>query len=282
MSDVLARPPGAGSPYGLRLPRLGNVDAVGLEEHAAAVGSLAVEGASRLRVLELAVGLLEVTACDATATPGSLRDVCARAARPGPGVPAVAAVCVRPALVPLCCHRLDGAGVSVASLVPAGDAGRVAELGADEVEIELDAAALLAGRYAHIVDRVARAKSEVGGAPLTVIVGTAELGGYDVVRRAALLAIVAGVDFVAAAPASLPAALCVLEALRDVRDETGHVVGFKASGGLRTTEQAVQQLALVHETLGPEWLAPGRYRLGASDRLLDELVRELRAGAANV
>ena len=75
--------------------------------------------------------------------------------------------------------------------------------------------------------------------------------------------------------ATLPVALCMLEAIRDVYEETGRRVGFKAAGGIRQAKQAVQHLVLVHETLGPEWLTPELYRLGAST-LLNDILMQLR------
>jgi deoxyribose-phosphate aldolase len=67
----------------------------------------------------------------------------------------------------------------------------------------------------------------------------------------------------------------MLEAIRDVYEETGRVVGFKPAGGVRLSKQAVQQLVLVHETLGPDWLTPDRYRIGASS-LLNDVLMQLR------
>ena len=72
----------------------------------------------------------------------------------------------------------------------------------------------------------------------------------------------AGADFIKTSTgkispaATLPVALVMLEAIRDVHDETGRVVGFKPAGGVRTAKQAVQHLVLVHETLGPDWMTP--------------------------
>jgi deoxyribose-phosphate aldolase len=67
----------------------------------------------------------------------------------------------------------------------------------------------------------------------------------------------------------------MLEALRDVHSETGRRVGFKAAGGIRQAKQAIQHLVVVHETLGPEWLTPDLYRLGASS-LLNDILMQLR------
>ena len=91
----------------------------------------------------------------------------------------------------------------------------------------------------------------------------------------------AGADFIKTSTgkipsaATLPVALCMLEAIRDVHEETGRVVGFKPAGGVRTAKQAIQHLVLVHETLGPDWLTPDRYRIGASS-LLNDVLMQLR------
>ncbi len=75
--------------------------------------------------------------------------------------------------------------------------------------------------------------------------------------------------------ATLPVALVMLEAIRDVHDETGRRVGFKAAGGIRQAKQAWQHLVLVNETLGPDWLTPDLFRLGAST-LLNDVLMQLR------
>jgi deoxyribose-phosphate aldolase len=254
---------------------MGAVEEVGLEERAEAIATLSVEGAARSYALELAVQLLEVTAVSGTETPGCARDICAQAVCCG-----AAAVCVNADLVPFCHDRLAGTSVRVAARVTPADARRAFERGADEIEVELDRGAVLAGRYASAVDALARVKEMVEPASLTVVLETRGLGAYDELRRAALLAMMAGADFVAASPVSPPTALCVLEAIRDVRDETGVAVGFKAVGGLRRAEEAIEHLLLVHGTLGRAWLAPDRFRL-ASPAPLDELLRESRMDLAD-
>jgi deoxyribose-phosphate aldolase len=96
----------------------------------------------------------------------------------------------------------------------------------------------------------------------------------------------AGADFIKTSTgklpsaATLPVALVMLEAIRDVHEETGRAVGFKPAGGIRNAKQAIQHLVLVHETLGPDWLTPDRYRMGASSLLNDVLmqIRTQRTG----
>src|SRR5205085_4841570 len=171
-------------------------------------------------------------------------------------------------------ERLDGTGVHIAAVAtgfPSGqyptpvkvaDVRSAVELGADEIDMVIDRGAFLSGRYAKVYDEVVRVKEACGDAHLKVILETGELGTYDNVRRASLLAMAAGADFVKTSTgklpsaATLPVALVMLEAIRDVHEETGRMVGMKPAGGIRNAKQAVQHLVLVHETLGPEWLTP--------------------------
>jgi deoxyribose-phosphate aldolase len=180
---------------------------------------------------------------------------------------------------------------SVATAFPSGQAPLevklqevrdVVAMGAHEVDMVIDRGAFLSGNYAKVYDEIVRVKELCAGkAHLKVILETGELGSYDNVRRAALLAIAGGADFLktstgkAATNATLPVALCMLEVIRDVHEETGRVVGMKVAGGIRQSKQAVQYLVQVFETLGPAWLTPDRYRIGAST-LLNDLLMQLR------
>ena len=143
----------------------------------------------------------------------------------------------------------------------------------------IDRGAFLAGDYARVYDGVRRVKEACGDAHLKAILETGELGTYDNVRRASLLAIAGGADFVKTSTGKIqpaatpPVVLVMLEAVRDVYEETGRRVGVKAAGGIRTAKQAVQYLVLVNETLGPEWLTPDLFRFGASTLLNDVLMQ---------
>jgi deoxyribose-phosphate aldolase len=161
------------------------------------------------------------------------------------------------------------------------EARRAIELGADEVDMVIDRGAFLSGRYAKVYEEIVRGKEVCGDTLLKVILETGELGTYDSVRRASLLAMAAGADFIKTSTgkipsaATLPVCLVMLEAIRDVHEETGRAVGLKAAGGIRTAKQAIQHLVLVHETVGPDWLTPERYRIGASS-LLNDLLMQIR------
>jgi deoxyribose-phosphate aldolase len=302
MAKAPALPSGFELPLKQRLPRIGAIDQVGVEERAAALAKRSIKKDSKLWALDLAVRCCDLTTLEGQDTPGKVAALCSKAVRPDPtdpSVPSVAAVCVYPNLVPVAVERLRGTGVKVASVATAFPSGQsplavkvrdveaAVAFGADEVDMVIDRGAFLSGRYALVYDEIVKVKEACGDAHLKVILETAELGTYDNVRRASLLAMAAGADFIKTSTGKLPVAatlpvqLVMLEAIRDVYEETGQRVGMKAAGGIRQSKQAVQYLVQVYETLGPEWLTPDLYRLGASSLLNDILmqVRKERTGA---
>jgi deoxyribose-phosphate aldolase len=251
---------------------------------------------AKLFALELAIRMMDLTTLEGADTPGKIAALASKALRPDPSdptIPSVAALCVYPNLVPHAVSRLRGTGVKVASVATAFPSGQAPldvklaevrdalEMGADEVDMVIDRGAFLSGRYAKVYDEIVRMKEACGEAHLKVILEVGELGTYDNVRRASLLAIAAGADFIKTSTGKLPAAatlpvtLCMLEAIRDVHEETGRAVGMKPAGGIRQSKQAVQYLVQLYETLGPDWLTPDLYRLGASS-LLNDVLLQLR------
>jgi deoxyribose-phosphate aldolase len=294
MAQAPALPRGFELPLEPRLPRIGSVDQVGVEERAAALAKRSIKRDSKLFALDLAVRMCDLTTLEGADTPGKVAALCSKALRPDPAdltVPPVAAVCVYPNLVAAAADRLRGSGVAIASVAtafPSGqvptdlkvaEARRAVELGADEIDMVIDRGAFLSGDYARVYAEVARVKEACGGSHLKVILETGELGTYDNVRRASLLSIAGGADFVKTSTgkispaATLPVVLVMLEAVRDVFEETGRRVGVKAAGGIRAAKQAVQYLVLVNETLGPDWLTPDFFRFGASSLLNDVLLQ---------
>ena len=294
MAKAPALPAGFELPLEPRLPRVGSVDAVALEERAATLAKRSIKREAKLFALDLAVRMMDLTTLEGADTPGKVSALTSKAIRPDPAdlsVPSVAAVCVYPNLVPTAVERTRGTSVKVASVAtafPSGqspthvkvaDARDAVEQGADEIDMVIDRGAFLSGRYAKVYDEIVQVKEAVGDAHLKVILETGELGTYDNVRRASLLAMAAGADFIKTSTgklpvaATLPVTLCMLEAIRDVFDETGRRVGMKPAGGIRQSKQAVQYLVQLYETLGPEWLTPDLYRLGASTLLNDVLMQ---------
>jgi deoxyribose-phosphate aldolase len=304
MAVSQAPPPPSGFELALkqRLPRIGAVDQVAVEARAAELAKRSIKRESKLWALELAIRCMDLTTLEGQDTPGKVAALCSKALRPDPAdpaVPAVAAVCVYPNLVPAARARLGGSGVRVAAVATAFPSGQsplavklrevedVVAMGADEVDMVIDRGAFLSGRYAQVYDEIRRVKEACGGARLKVILEVAELGTYDNVRRASLLAMAAGADFVKTSTGKLPGAatlpvhLVMLEAIRDVYEETGRRVGMKPAGGIRTSRNAIQYLVQVYETLGPDWLTPDLYRIGASSLLNDVLmqIRKEKTGA---
>ena len=157
---------------------------------------------------------------------------------------------------------------------------RVLDLQA-RVHLQEEEAAVLAGDEQRAHDEIVASRAACGGAHLKVILEAGELGSYDRIRRASMLAMAAGADFVKTSTgkipraSSLPIVLCMAEAVRDYADQVGTTVGIKAAGGIRTAKQAWQYLVVVGETLGEAWLTPDRFRIGASG-LLNDVLLQLR------
>jgi deoxyribose-phosphate aldolase len=277
------------------------VDAVMLEARAASLASRSIKTSSKERALDLATRCVDLTTLEGADTTGKVRALAGKAVRPDPldpTVPRVAAVCVYPTLVADAAAAVAGSGVRVASVAGAFPSGlsfldlRLAEIrravadGADEVDIVLNRSAFLAGRYQEAFDEIVAAKEACGAAHLKTILETGELGSYGQIRRASVLAMAAGTDFIKTSTgkispaATLPTALCMAEAIRDFHRDTGVGVGLKLAGGIRTAKQAWQYLVVVLETLGSEWMTPARLRLGASSLLNDLLLQraKLRTG----
>jgi deoxyribose-phosphate aldolase len=276
------------------IARVAAVDAVGLEERAASLSKRSIKRGSKLWALDLAIRSMDLTTLEGVDSVGKVVAMCAKAVRPNPlddSIPPVAAVCLYPQLVPVALGQLKGTGVRVASVAGAFPAGlgpleprlaeirEVVELGAHEVDIVLNRSLFLGGRYAECFEELVAAREAAGGAHLKVILEAGELGSYDRIRQASVLAMAAGADFIKTSTgkigvnATLPNALCMMEAARDFFHETGRRVGIKVAGGVRQSKQAIQYLVLVYETLGPEWMTPDRFRIGASTLLNDVLMQ---------
>ncbi len=270
------------------------VDAVGLEERAASLAKRSIKKDAKLWALDLAIRSMDLTTLEGSDTVGKIVAICAKAVRPDPldtSIPPVAAVCLYPQLVPVALEQLEGTGVKVASVAggfPSGlgpldarlqEIRDVSEAGADEIDMVLNRSLFLGGRYAQAFEEIVAAREAAGTAHLKVILETGELGSYDRVRQASMLAMAAGADFIKtstgkiAVSATLPVALCMMEAARDFHRETGRMVGIKVAGGVRTAKQAIQNLVLVHETLGSGWMTPDLFRIGASSLLNDVLMQ---------
>jgi deoxyribose-phosphate aldolase len=274
--------------------RVTPVDPVGITERAASLAKRSIKRESKLWALDLAIRCMDLTTLEGVDTTGKIVAMCAKAVRPDPldaSIPSVAAVCLYPQLVPVAVEHLRGTDVKVASVAGAFPSGLgplearlveirdVVDMGADEVDIVLNRSLFLGGQYAQCFEELVAAREAAGSAHLKVILETGELGSFDRVRQASVLAMAAGADFIKTSTgkistgAELSTALCMMEAVRDFLHETGHRVGIKVAGGIRQSKNAIQYLTVLYETLGPEWMTPDRFRIGASTLLNDVLMQ---------
>jgi len=283
------------------LGRVWAVDQVGVEERAAMLAKRSIKRESKLWALDLAIRMMDLTTLEGKDTPGKIRALAGKAVHPDPTdptIPSVAALCVYPNMIATAKAALAGSTVKVASVstyFPSGQAPLEVKLedvrqavaaGADEIDMVIDRGAYLAGDYGKVYDEIVAVKAAARPAHLKVILETGELETYDNVRRASVLAMAAGADFIKTStgkvqPAStLPVTLVMLEAIRDFHAQTGRAVGMKPAGGIRTSKEAIAYLTVLYETLGPAWMTPDRFRFGASSLLNDVLmqIRKERTG----
>ena len=292
---------GRPGPLGSLLGRVTAVDQVGVEERAASLARRSIKRESKLWALDLVIRMTDLTTLEGRDTPGKIRALCAKGRHPDPSdptIPSVAAICCYPSLVADAKEALAGSSVKVASVATGFPSGqtyldvKLAETreavasGADEIDMVIDRSAFLSGDYAAVFDEIVRVREACGEAHLKVILETGELETYDNVRRASLLAMLAGADFVKTSTgkvqpaATLPATLVIMLAVRDFFQQTGRAVGIKPAGRIRTAKEAVQYLVVLYETLGPAWMTSDRFRFGASTLLNDVLmqIRKERTG----
>ena len=264
---------------------IGGVDQVGVTERADALRKRSIKKHSKIWALDLTIRMMDLTTLEGKDTEGKVRALCAKGIRPDPSdpsIPGVAAICVYPAMVPVAREALGSSGIHVASVAtgfPSGqtftdiklaETGQAVAAGADEIDMVIDRGAFLSGDYATVFDEIVAVRAAAGEAHLKVILETGELETYDNVRRASVLAMAAGADFIKTSTgkvqpaATLPVTLVMLEAIRDFHRRTGRVVGMKPAGGIRTAKDAIAYLVVLYATLGPRWMTPDLFRFGAS------------------
>lgn len=285
------------------------VDAVGLEQRAAGLGTRSIKTTSKAWALDKIIELIDLTTLEGADTPGKVRSLVAKALTPDPSdltAPRPAAVCVYGDMVPYAVEALGAshAGRSggapgsvnvaaVATAFPSGRASLAVKLadtadavaaGADEIDMVIDRGAFLSGRYGLVFDEIVAVKeacrrADGSYAHLKVILETGELNTYDNVRRASWLSILAGGDFIKTSTgkvspaATLPVTLLMLEVVRDWHKLTGEEIGVKPAGGIRSSKDAIKYLVTVAETVGEHWLQPHLFRFGASSLLNDVLLQ---------
>ena len=250
-----------------------------------------------------ALQCIDLTTLAGDDTPGRVARLCAKARRPlrddivaalglADAPPTVGAVCVYPAMVPHAVKALEGSRIPVASVATGFPAGltplpqRLAEIryavgeGAHEIDIVIHRAQVLTQDWAALYDEVAAMREACGPAHMKAILATGDLKTLRNVYKASMVAMQAGADFIKTSTgkedvnATLPVSLTMVRALRDYGELTGHEIGFKPAGGLKTAKDAMSWLILMKEELGRRWLEPDLFRIGASS-MLGDIERQL-------
>ncbi len=292
-----ARNPGV--PLDLDMLQNVQVNTSAVERRAAAIATRrSVKKEWQAAWLLKAITCIDLTTLSGDDTRGNVRRLCAKARQPvrrdilgDLGVDGlsirVGAVCVYHNLIEHAVEALDGSGIPVAAVSTGFPAGQTpfklkieeikssVKAGAREIDIVISRSHVLRGEWKRLYKEVAAYRDASGEAHLKTILATGELGTLRNVARASRVCMMAGADFIKTSTgkepvnATLPVSLVMLRAIRDYRDATGHIVGFKPAGGIRAAKEALAWLALVKEELGNEWLSPDLLRFGASSLLAD-------------
>jgi len=284
------------------LSRVPAVDEVGVDERVVRFQSRSIKTESKVAALKLVLSMIDLTTLEGQDTPGKVRQLCQKAIHlhdAMPGLPHVAAVCVYPTMVGVAKEALAGRDINIASVATAFPSGQAplsvklddtrtaVEAGANEIDMVISRGEFLSGRYARVFDEIVAIKEACGDAHLKVILETGELGTLDRVRRASVLAMHAGADFIKTSTGKIqPAAtmqvtLVMLQAIRDYYHETGRMVGMKPAGGISAAKLAVHYLVMLRETLGNAWMTPEWFRFGASS-LANDVLMQLQKQATGV
>ena len=250
-----------------------------------------------------AIRCMELTTLSSDDTPDRVRRLCSKALRPlkkeltsDLGITTlnltVGAVCVYHALVETAAKALKGSNIPVAAVSTGFPHGlsplprRIEEIrdsvsaGALEIDIVITRAHVFSGNWEALYQEIKSFREACGDSHLKTILGTGELGSLRNVAKASLVCMMAGADFIKTSTgkepqnATLPVSLVMLRMIRDYYQKTGHKVGFKPAGGIRTAKQALEWQILMNEELGREWLEPELFRFGASG-LLTDIERQL-------
>lgn len=211
-----------------------------------------------------------------------------------PDLPHVATICVYPCFAKTVSESLEVDGVEIACVsgsFPSSQARievKVAETalavadGATEIDIVLPVGKFLSGDYEGVCDDIAEMKAACGeSVPMKVILETGALKTASNIKKASILSMYAGADYIKTStgkmePAATPEAAYVMcQAIKEYYDETSIQIGFKPAGGINSVMDAIIYYTIVKEVLGEKWLTNKWLRLGTS-RLANMLLSELK------
>lgn len=209
-----------------------------------------------------------------------------------PDMPNVAAICVYPNFAQVVRTVLEVSDVDIACVsggfpssqtfpeIKIAETSLAIEGGADEIDIVLNLGNFLDGDYEEVCDEISEQKEACRDGRLKVILETGALKTAANIKAASVLSLYSGADFLKTSTgkeypgASLEAAYVMAQAIKEYYGATGRRAGFKAAGGVATTEDAVKYYTVIKEVLGEEWLTNEYFRIGAS-RLANNLLSDI-------
>ena len=229
-----------------------------------------------------AIDLTTPSCNDSTASVSAFAERCMEFYTAYPHIPNVASICIYPSFVETVGLVVDGSPMRITAVaggfpssqtfleVKMLEAAMAIENGADEIDIVLNAGKMLTGAYDEAANEIEVLRAESAGTVLKVILETGALKTPELIRKASLLSMFAGADFIKTSTGKIDvaatpeAAVVMCHAIRDYHERTGRRVGFKAAGGVRSAEDAALYYTIVERILGREWLTADLFRIGAS------------------
>ena len=229
-----------------------------------------------------AIDLTTLSCNDSNASVSAFAERCMEFYTAYPHIPNVASICIYPSFVETVGLVVDGSPMRITAVaggfpssqtfleVKMLEAAMAIENGADEIDIVLNAGKMLTGAYDEAANEVEVLRAESAGTVLKVILETGALKTPELIRKASLLSMFAGADFIKTSTGKIDvaatpeAAVVMCHAIRDYHERTGRRVGFKAAGGVRSAEDAALYYTIVERILGREWLTVDLFRIGAS------------------
>lgn len=209
-----------------------------------------------------------------------------------PDLPPLATICVYPNFAKIVSESLEADGVKVACVVggfpssqtfieiKTAETALAVHDGADECDMVLSVGTFQSGDYETCADEIAEIKAACNEKPLKVILETGALKTAESIKKASILSMYAGADFIKTSTgkievaATLEAAYVMCSAIKEYHALTGQYIGFKAAGGIKTTAEAIDFYTVVRELLGEDYIKQGLFRIGTS-RLANLLVSDI-------
>ncbi|MDE5744788.1 MAG: deoxyribose-phosphate aldolase [Paramuribaculum sp.] len=268
------------------------------EEVKAAVNKILsdnLKNANTPETLKLLFSCIDLTTLKATDSPSSVAKFTERVndfENEHGDLPNVAAICVYPNFAQVVRTVLEVSEVEIAAVsggfpsaqtfpeVKVAETALAVEGGADEIDVVMNLGDFIDGDWEEVCDELGEMKHSCRGGKLKVILETGALKTAENIRAASILAMYSGADFIKTSTgkeypgASLEAAYIMAECIKEYHAQTGRKVGFKAAGGITTTEEALSYYCIVKSVLGEEWLTNEYFRIGAS-RLANNLLSDI-------